>query len=84
MSEESCLVAPAISVCIGKGCLGVFGGGMCVCGCVEGGCVCECVEEEGGVWMCGGGEHVGRGGTVEGYKYWKGGMVCGHVRAMSS
>ena len=64
-----------------------------MCGCLEGGCVCVdvwrenvcgCVEGEGGVWMCGGVEHVGRGGTVEGYKYWKGGMVCGHVRAMSS
>ena len=50
VSEESCLVAPAISVCIGKG---VFGGG--------GGC--GCVEGEGCVWVCGGGVHVGEGGT---------------------
>ena len=68
------------------------GGGMCVCGCVEGKCVwvfgggmCvwECVEGK-CVWVCGGIEHVGRGGMGKGYKYWKGGMVCGHVRAMSS
>ena len=54
-------------------CVGVWRG-MCVCECVEGKCV----------WVCGGVEHVGRGGTVKGYKYWKGGMVCRHVRAMSS
>ena len=54
-----------------------------MCGCLEGDvCVCGCVEGK-CVWVCGGVEHVGRGGTVEGYKYWKGGMVCGHVRAMS-
>ena len=41
VSEESCLVVPARSVCIGKG---------CVCGCVEGeGDVCGCVVGRG---MC--------------------------------
>ena len=41
VSEGSCLVVPAGSVCIGKGCM---------CGCVEGeGDVCGCVEGEGDV-----------------------------------
>ena len=55
-----------------------------MCGCLEGGCVCVGVCVWMCVWVCGGVEHVGRGGMGKGYKYWKGGMVCGHVRAMSS